>query len=87
MRCLVSVLMYRYQLRAEIDTILVLVSVQSLEQCWSPVCRAGQTLRVSLNHSLVLKILIVLQGIQWMLLFGLCQYCMAYICFRNAAIN
>ncbi len=29
----------------------MLASVQSLEQCWSPVCRADQTLRVSLKHS------------------------------------
>ena len=56
--------------------ILVLVPVQSLGQCWSPVYRAGQTLLVSPEHSpLVLSILIVLQGILWTLLFGLCQYC------------
>ena len=50
MRCLVSGLMHRYQLCAGIDTILVLVPVQLLEQCWSRVCRAGQTLHVSLKH-------------------------------------
>ena len=88
MRCLVSDLMHYYQLCAGTDIIVVLVSVQSLEQCWSPVCRAGQTLRVSLKHSfLVLTILIVLQGILWMLLFGLCQYCMVYPCIGNAAMS
>ena len=43
MWCLVSDLMHYYQLCEGTDIIVVLVCVQSLEQCWSLVFRAGQT--------------------------------------------